>query len=113
MRARDLRRVVAVAYDNMGTFELGIVSEIFGLARPELGPKWYDFEICSAERGPLRATGGLKIQAARGFAALKRAGSIVIPGWNPDEIPSKKLVRALSQAHDEGGRLVSICSGVF
>lgn len=113
MSKRDLRRVVAVAYDNMGTFELGIVSEIFGLPRPELGSKWYSFQICSAERSLLRATGGLKIQASRGFDALKRAGSIVIPGWNTDEIPSKRLVKALRHAHDEGGRLVSICSGVF
>jgi AraC family transcriptional activator FtrA len=114
MEPRDLRRVAALAYDGLGTFEFGIVVELFGLPRANLGVEWYDFEVCSAERGPLRAAGGIKVEAPRGLAALRDAGTIVIPGWTKaDEPPPAALVKALRSAYDRGARLVSICSGVF
>jgi AraC family transcriptional activator FtrA len=110
----DRRRVVALAYDRMATFEFGIVVEVFGLPRPEIKAPWYRFEVCALDRGPLRATGGVTIRAARGLRALSRAGTIVIPGWrDPDERPPEALLKALRAAHARGARLVTICSGVF
>jgi AraC family transcriptional activator FtrA len=110
----DRRRVVALAYDRMATFEFGIGVEVFGLPRPEVKVPWYRFEVCGLERGPLRATGGVTIRAARGLRALSRAGTIVIPGWrDPDERPPEALLKALRAAHARGARLVTICSGVF
>src|SRR5260221_6510116 len=114
MEPRDPRRVAALAYDGLGTFEFGIVVEVFGLPRSGLGVEWYDFDVCSAERGSLRAAGGIRFEAPRGLAALRDAGTIVIPGWTKSEAPPPAaLVRALRSAHDRGARLVSICSGVF
>jgi AraC family transcriptional activator FtrA len=111
--ARDLLRVAALAYDGVGTFELGIVAEVFGLRRPELDVDWYDFSVFSLERRPLRATGGIRVEAPCGLRAAAGAGTIVIPGWRVDEAPPEALLRALRKAHAEGARLVSICSGVF
>jgi AraC family transcriptional regulator, transcriptional activator FtrA len=112
--ARDPRRVAALAYDGLCTFEFGIVVELFGLRRQNLGVDWYDFEVCSLERGPIRATGGILVEARRGLRSLRRAWTIVIPGWrNADEPPPQALINALRTAHAEGARLVSICSGVF
>ena len=51
--------VAVLAYDGLCTFEFGCVVELFALDRPELGVEWYDFAVCSAERGPLRAAGGI------------------------------------------------------
>src|SRR5579864_7634738 len=111
---RDPRRVAALAYDGLCTFEFGIVVELFGLRRKNLGVPWYQFEVCSLERGPIRATGGIHVQARRGLRSLQKAGTVVIPGWrNADEAPPPSLLRALRSAHAEGARLVSICSGVF
>jgi AraC family transcriptional activator FtrA len=114
MASRDPRRVVALAYDELGTFEFGIVVELFGLRRSGLGVPWYQFEVCSVERGPIRAAGGIRVEARRGLRAFEQAGTIVIPGWRRlDEPPPPALVRALRRAHAGGARLVSICSGVF
>jgi AraC family transcriptional activator FtrA len=114
MESRDPRRVAALAYDGLCTFEFGIVVEVFGLPRPELDVEWYNFEVCSLERGPIRATGGIRVEARRGLRSLRQAGTIVIPGWrHADETPPAALVRALRSAHARGARLVSICSGVF
>jgi AraC family transcriptional activator FtrA len=106
-------RVVALAYEGLCTFEFGIVVELFGLPRPEL-ERWYSFEVCGLESGPLRATGGLSVVPRRGLSGLSKADTIVIPGWrDPDEAPPARLVRALVAAHRRGARLVSVCSGVF
>lgn len=108
------RRVVALAYDRLCTFEFGIAVEIFGLPRPELGPGWYRFGVCALEKGPLSATGGLMVQPRAGLGAMRQAGTIVIPGWrDPDERPPDVLLAAVRAAYARGARLLSICSGVF
>jgi len=114
MRRAERLHVAALAYEGLCTFEFGIVVEVFGLPRPELKIPWYRFQVCSLERGPLRATGGVRVQASAGLPALRRAGTIVIPGWHdPSERPPDILLRALRAAYARGARLVSICSGVF
>lgn len=108
------RRVAALAYDRLCTFEFGIVVEIFALPRPELSVDWYRFSVCSLDPGPLRATGGLMVQPTAGLRGLQRAGTIVIPGWrDPEERPPEAWLRAVRAAHARGTRLVTICSGVF
>jgi AraC family transcriptional activator FtrA len=113
MSTINRRHVAALAYDGLGTFELGIVTEVFGLPRPEMGEGWYRLRVCSHERGPLRATGGLFLRTRSGLAELARAGTIIIPGWRVHDTPPASLVAALRRAHARGARLVSICSGVF
>jgi len=114
MRRLDPRRVVAIAYDGLCSFEFGIAVEVFGLARPELRVPWYRFQVCSADRGLLRASGGVSLRVSVGLHALRRAGTIVIPGWKDvDAAPSVELLRELRAAHARGARLVTICSGVF
>ena len=63
-------RVVAIAYDGLCTFEFGCTVELFALPRPELGVPWYEFAVCAAERGPLRAAGGLELRAVRSLRLL-------------------------------------------
>src|SRR5580765_2156719 len=113
-RHRRPKRVVVIAYDRVALFELAIAVEVFGLPRPELEIPWYDFEVCTIDPGPLRATGALSIRARRGLGALAGAHTIIVPGWrDPDETPPTRLLQALRRAHRRGARIVSICSGVF
>jgi AraC family transcriptional activator FtrA len=105
--------VAAIAYDGLCTFEFGIVVELFALPRPEF-EHWYDFVACTADAGPLRTIGGLQVSAGRGLAALRRAHTIIVPGWRDvEERPPAELVDALVAAHRRGARLVSVCAGVF
>ena len=107
-------KVVAVAYDRLCTFELGCVVELFALPRPELAVPWYEFAVCAAERGPIRATGGIRLTVPHTLRALESADTIVIPGWrSPQEPPPPPLLAALRRAFERGARLASICSGVF
>ncbi|GFE94716.1 transcriptional regulator FtrA [Acetobacter persici] len=106
--------VIALLYDGLCTFEFGIVAEIFGLTRPEMGKDWYRFASCAIEKGPLKAHGGFNILPENGLELLEEADLIVIPGWKgPTEPVPKTLLEPLIRAHARGARLVSICSGVF
>lgn len=106
--------VAILAYDRLCTFEFGCAVELFALQRPELGVEWYRHAVCAIEPGPLRAMGGLTVEAPHGLATLRRANTIVVPGWrDADETPPAALLKALRAAHARGARVTSICSGVF
>lgn len=108
------RTVAAIAYDGMATFEFGIVAEVFGLDRPEMGADWYRLITCAAEPGPLRAAGGLTVTVDRGLEHLRDAETIVMPGWKGVGVtPPEALLDALRQASARGARIVSLCSGAF
>ena len=106
--------VVAPVYDGLCTFEFSIVAEIFGLARPEMGPGWYRFASAAVEPGLLRAHGGLRVMADGQADLLERADLIVIPGWKGSHVPvPEDFARRLRSAWERGARLASICSGAF
>lgn len=106
--------VVAPIYDGLCTFEFSIVAEVFALARPELGDDWYRFASVAIEPGPLRAQGGLIVQATGGTELLDAADLIVIPGWKGwNEPVPKTLTEQLLRAWRRGATLASICSGAF
>lgn len=106
--------VVAIAYDGQCMFELGIATELFGLARPELGVPWYRFRVVAATPGPLRTLGGLRVEAAHDLRHVRRAGTIVLPGWMGRDVPPPApLLAAIRHAHARGARVMSICSGVY
>lgn len=106
--------VVALLYDGLCTFEFGIVAEIFGLVRPEMGAGWYRFASCAVEDGPLRAHGGFLLMAEHGIDLIDQADLVVVPGWKGADAPvPQALVKRLRRAHERGARLASICSGAF
>ncbi|TWB24662.1 AraC family transcriptional regulator with amidase-like domain [Nitrospirillum amazonense] len=107
------RTVAVLAYDGLCTFEFGVAVEVFGLPRPEM-VDWYEFRVCAADAGPMRAMGGIQVLADGGLEDLAEAGTIIIPGWRGKDAPAPPaLLDALRRAHAGGARLVSICSGVF
>lgn len=107
--------VAALVYDGLCLFEYAVTAEIFGLARPEMGPGWYRFAPFAVELGPLSAQGGLTVVAASHDPGLLAAADlIVVPGWRAADAPvPAPLVEQLRAAHKRGARLASICSGAF
>jgi AraC family transcriptional activator FtrA len=105
--------VCAIAYDGLCTFEFGIAVELFGLSRPEFDD-WYRFAVVKAEPGPIRAVGGITMDAEDDLTLLQQASLIIVPGWRGAETPVPEALRhALKSAHANGARIASICSGVF
>jgi AraC family transcriptional activator FtrA len=107
--------VAAYLFEGMSAFELGCVTEVFALPRPELDvPSWYQFKVCAETDRPLRALGGFRLTAEHGMDEFAAADTLIVTAV-PDvrgEIPAA-LVAALREAHGRGARVVSICSGAF
>jgi AraC family transcriptional regulator, transcriptional activator FtrA len=105
--------VAVLAYDGLCTFEFAISYEVFGLPRPEMGADWYRYSVCAIEDGPLRAAGGLVIEATASRRVLSKADIIIVPGWRGIDAPvPTALIKDLVRAHARGARIMSLCSGI-
>jgi AraC family transcriptional regulator, transcriptional activator FtrA len=113
--ASAAHRVVALGYAGMSPFELGVATEVFALARPELEVDWwYAFALCAERPGRLAALGGFALEVPHGIEALAWADTIIVPGSaDVHGDPADAVLDALRAAHARGARLVSICSGAF
>ncbi|MBG0562988.1 transcriptional regulator FtrA [Actinoplanes aureus] len=105
--------VSVLAFEGMSVFEMGIVTEVFGLPRPEFG-RWYELTICAETPGPVRVVGGATLHTEHGLDTFAAADTLIVPGVpDVDADTSPELVAALRQAHARGARIMSICSGAF
>src|SRR5258705_364816 len=106
--------VSVLAYDGMSMFETGIVTEVFGLPRPEFDVGWYRLRVCAERTTPIPVIGGAGLQTPHGLDVFAAASTVIVPGV-PDvrADPSTDLIAALRQAHERGARILSICSGAF
>lgn len=112
--AAKLPSVVCLVYEGLSLFEAGVAAEVFAQPRPEVGRELYRFAMAQTERGELRSQAGLRVRADGGLELLRGADLVIVPGWRDHrEPPGKAVVRALRQAHAQGSRLLSICSGAF
>jgi AraC family transcriptional regulator, transcriptional activator FtrA len=94
--------------------EKGIVTEVFGLPRPELDVAWYRLTVCAERPGPVPVVGGAALTTPYGLDELAGADTVIVPGVSDVRAdPSPALVDALRRAHARGARIVSICSGAF
>ncbi|WP_433376961.1 helix-turn-helix domain-containing protein [Streptosporangium sp. CA-115845] len=107
-------RVSVLLYEGMSAFEMGIVTEVFGLPRPELDVDWYRLAICSERPGPVPIVGGATIHANGGLDVFASAQTVIVPGVSDVHTDcSPDVIAALRLARQRGSRVVSICSGAF
>jgi AraC family transcriptional regulator, transcriptional activator FtrA len=106
--------VSVLTYAGMSAFEIGIVTEVFGLPRPEFDIPWYDLAICAEHPGPVPIIGGASLYTPHDLTAFAAAQTVIVPGVSDVNAgPSAELIAALRLAHQRGARIVSICSGAF
>jgi len=109
-----LSNVTAYVQDGIGTFGLGVTSEVFGYDRSADGLPTYDFALCALEPGPIRTDTGLVIEIDHGIERCAAADLIVILCWEQfDRWPPEPLLAALRAANDRGAIVMSHCSGAF
>lgn len=115
LSGRRRREVVAVLLFSGGPiFESSIPLSVFGIDRQDAGVPRYRLLVCSGEEGPLRTTGGLELTAPYGLEAISRAGTVVVPAWRSiTSPPPVEALDALRRAHEEGARIVGLCTGAF
>lgn len=92
-----------LAYDGMSAFGIGIVTEVFGLPRPEFDVPWYELIICAEAPGSVRVIGGASRHTPYGLDTFAATETVIVPGV-PDVTadPSPELVAALGRAYHCG-----------
>ncbi|UYM23819.1 helix-turn-helix domain-containing protein [Streptomyces albus] len=115
LSGRRRKEIVAVLLFSGGPiFESSIPLSVFGIDRQDAGVPRYRLLVCAGEDGPLRTTGGLELTAPQGLEALARAGTVVVPTWRSiTSPPPAAALDALRRAHEEGARIVGLCTGAF
>jgi transcriptional regulator GlxA family with amidase domain len=110
-----LKNVAAVLLNDVHPFELGVLSEVFGLDRSDDGLPVYDFAAVSAEGPTLPTHAGFTISTPYGLERLADADLIAIS--TGDSYPTREypeeLLAALRSAVDRGARVLSVCTGAF
>lgn len=106
-------KVGILVYEGLCFFEFGIAMEVFTLPRPEF-KHWYDYEIISTTGKEITTTAGIKIAVSGTLDALKSVDLVIVPGWQGVDVPvSDDVKEALWHVIKRGGKIASICSGVF
>lgn len=110
------KKVAILIYPNISTFEFGCAVELFSLPRPEY-PFWYQTDVVSLEDTAFTATGGITIKSdivLNHDDGFDEYDMVVIPAWTDINVePSTELLNNLLHFHQQGGTLVSICSGSY
>lgn len=106
---------VAIAiFEGSPVFETGVGCEVFGIDRSAMGVPPYRLRVCAIDPSPVRTGGGFSIVTEHGLEHLRRADTIIVPGWKDFDRPvPPAFLRALHRAHERGARLLSFCSGAF
>jgi transcriptional regulator GlxA family with amidase domain len=109
-----MHRVVALCLDGLVAFDLTAPAQAFGLAaRPGGGPR-YEFSTCSVGGTEVRSTSGFGVRPQSGLGAVRRADTVVVPGYaGLLEPPPQEALAVLRAAGRRGARVLSVCTGAF
>jgi transcriptional regulator GlxA family with amidase domain len=107
-------RVVVLCLDGLVAFDLTAPAQAFQLAAKPGGTPLYELSTCSPDGESVRTTSGFSVTPAADLGALRRAQTIVVPGYAAIfDPPPAEALDALRDAARRGTRLISICTGAF
>jgi transcriptional regulator GlxA family with amidase domain len=106
-----MERIAVLALGSVVAFDLSIPAQIFG-HRDQRGR--YRVSVCAERPGPVRTSSGFDIVARAGLATVRRADTVIVPGFEETsrQVP-QPVIDALRAADRRGARMVSICTGAF
>ena len=108
MMSKRPHRVAVLALPAVLPLELGAATQIFGR------DPHYRLTVCAEGRSVSLPGSGLTITTPAGLEGLKRADTVIIPGYEDvDATVSTAVLDAIRAAHARGARLVSICTAAF
>jgi transcriptional regulator GlxA family with amidase domain len=108
-----LQNVVALALPGVAPFELGVVCEVFGIDRSDVGLPAFDFAVVSEDGAPVQSSIGFTIAPTDGLERAARADLVCVPASSTDREVTPAIRELLQQTVARGGRVLSVCSGAF
>lgn len=107
-----LKKIVVIALPEMAPFEFGVLCEVFGIDRTDMGGPSFDFHIVAADPGPIRTKLGFDIIVTEGLDQAADADLIAVPAYYFGEL-DPRTVAVLRAAEARGAWILSVCSGAF
>jgi transcriptional regulator GlxA family with amidase domain len=108
MKSVQPHRVAVVVLPGVIPLEFGTAALVFGW-----DPR-YALTVCAEDRAAQVPGFGFTINTSAGLEGLKRAESVIVPGYQDvDASVSPAVLDALRAALARGARVVSICTGAF
>jgi len=108
MKSVQPHRIAVVVLPGVIPLEFGTAALVFG---------WdphYALTVCAEDRAAHVAGFGFTINTSAGLEGLKRAESVIVPGYEDvSATVSPAVLNSLRAAHTRGARVVSICTGAF
>lgn len=108
-----LQNVVVVGQPEISPFELGVLCEVFGMDRSDVGLPAFDFAVVTEGGRPISTSTGFSITPQHDLARAAEADLVCVPASSPDRLVTPAVVTVLQEAADRGVRLLSVCSGAF
>ena len=105
-----MHRVVAIALPEVVAFDLSIPAQIFGHVSER---HRYAFTVCAQQPGLVETTTGFAVSADASLDAVRRADTVIVPGFMPLDDPGAAVAAALRDAAQRGARIASVCIGAF
>src|SRR6202012_2043953 len=113
-RPKGRHRVVALCLPGVVAFDLTAPAQAFGSAHAADGTPHYAFSTCSIDGAAVRTTSGFEVGAQAGLGALRRADTVVVPGyWGVFDPLPDGVGAALRAAARRGARVMSVCTGAY
>lgn len=115
MSGRNSHRIAVAMTNAAPILEFAVVYEVFGIDRTDIVDPWYDLRLCGVQPGPLSTTAGFVAQPQHGLADLLDADTLLVPACTRavQLDPPADLLDVLRVAHEQGRRIMSICSGAY
>ncbi|MFH5824988.1 helix-turn-helix domain-containing protein [Georgenia sp. AZ-5] len=108
-----IHNVVALVYDGVSPFELGVVCEAWGIDRSDMGLPTFDFAVCAPRAGAVATNVGFGLQVGHDLARVREADLVVVPAVPRHADVPPAVIAALQEAYGRGARIMSVCSGAF
>ena len=107
-----LKKVVLLALPGIAPFEFGVICEVFGVDRSDMGGPRFDLVIATADPGPVRTSLGFTMDITHGLEAAADADLVAVPAHEITGI-DERFLQVIREAEARGAWVLSVCSGAF
>ncbi len=107
-----LKKVVLLALPGIAPFEFGVICEVFGVDRSDMGGPRFDLVIATADPGPVRTSLGFTMDITDGLEAAADADLVAVPAHEITGI-DERFLQVIREAEARGAWVLSVCSGAF
>lgn len=109
-----LSTIAVLLQEPVAAFELGVLTEVFGIDRTDDGVPAFDFRVCAVDPSmPLASNSGIRVLATHGLDAAADADVLAIPAGPMDGPFCEDVLEVVRQGHARGAQILSVCSGAF